>query len=383
MSDLKLTNNNVPVRPRPAAKQTIVDEISDEIEQVPPLQEVTPPAAKPQQETLSGVVKEIGDTVRAEVSEVLNVPGEYREISLSSIGRLGMPAKLHVRDYNGSDAQKMATMTIDNQLEVIAALMQSVIYEKIDVLQLHEEDVKEILLNIHLLFWGPELKEYFYPFTDEEFNCLPLERQHRINKGLEFPGVDISIAKIGTRPLSGNAKEPIKISRGTDTILFRIPRIGDEIYAERMVAKHFVREAEAKRRIASLIKQEQRAKFMKEDPPEIDPAEREAYYEYLQNREAMKLSIKQAQQLVAFNGVELKTIEDKTKIQEKISTQWWSQHRKVIEKDFSFGVDGMVEMVSPWTQEIVHRRVQFQPMELIPNDRLEGIDEFVVELGGE
>lgn len=400
---LKLQNNNaIPVRSRSVT--TVVEEIEQveetvtidpktqaKLTETPAATTVSSPlgstvlprpavVAKPAKPVVLDLPR--SQEVVAEVQGSLDIPGEYRLVSLSSAGRLGMPESLHVRDYNGADSQKLATMVADNQLELLLGVLKGLIWEKIDVMQLHEEDVKELLLNIHLLFWGPDIKDYFYPFTDEEYSLLPVEKQKAIESGEEYPTVDIHIPRIGTTPIKETAREPIVIKQGDTTIEFRVPRIGDEVYAERMVSKHFARRAEEMRRISMKLRQEARARLFKQEVPFIDPVEKEEYQEYRQERELLKMSIKQAQQILSYNGKPLETIEEKIRVQERISTQWWSRVRKITEEHFTFGVDGFVEMRNPWTQEVVSRKVSFQPMELVPSDRLEGVDEFTVELGG-
>lgn len=329
------------------------------------------------------------DEVTADVKNVLSVPAGYIPVPLSSGGRLGIPTVLHVRDYIGSDALKMAQMNEDNQLEIMCTVLQGMIYEKIDVLDLHEEDMKELLLSVHASFWGPEIKGYYYPMVEEEFLLLPEEKRTRIETGLEFPTVDLHLGNITTIPLSDSVSEPINISLpskdGTDTTAsFILPRVGHEVYANRYVSKKYSYQEEKFSRIAAQLKLAEKQTLMTGDDSAyktIDAEQREEYQKYLIERQSLVAALKQAQQIVSFNGVACNSIDEKLKAYERISIQFWSQLRKIISKNFTFGVSDLVEMVSPFTEEVVLRNCRFQPVDFVPSDRLDGSNEFIVTFG--
>ncbi len=94
---------------------------------------------------------------------------KYIEVKLSSAGKLlGVPAILHVRNYNGKELTKLSMMTDRNRIPVILNVIGQIIQEDIDVSLLHLEDVKEILLNVYINFWDQRLENYEYKVSEQD-----------------------------------------------------------------------------------------------------------------------------------------------------------------------------------------------------------------------
>ena len=82
------------------------------------------------------------------------IPSGYISINLSSNGKLGVPKKIHVRNYNGQDALDLSMVTDEDVFDTLVKILSDMIYEDIDTDLLHEEDFQEIMLNVFFNFFN-------------------------------------------------------------------------------------------------------------------------------------------------------------------------------------------------------------------------------------
>ena len=323
------------------------------------------------------------EVARQAIKTALELPPEYMEVKLSSNGRLGLPSVIHVRDYTGEDALKLASAASDTVLETLLGIVRGMVYEPISPMDLHEEDLKEILINIHLNFWGPIMEDYFYPFTDEEWEALPAGRKELLSEGKEVLKTDIDLRKIETTVLPENVKEPIKISKGNIQVKFILPRVGHALFAEKYVAEKFKFEEEKYATVVAQLRLKEKHNNGDENDDFIDPVVKSEYADYQERKSALFMACVQSQLIVEYNGLPLRTIEDKIEVYKKLGIQFWSRYNETVEKDAKFGINSEVEMLSPISNETVKRRCSFQFVEFIPSNKLSRLEEFDVCFGGQ
>jgi len=307
------------------------------------------------------------------------VPPEYLTIKLSSLGKLSVPHVLHFRDYSVDDAMKIGLTTDDNILETLVGILNGMIYEEFDCNNLHESELEEIMLNIFANFWGVMLRDYPFPFTNEEYNALPEETKEKYKKN--FPKVDISLKKLSNKLIPDQFKEPFKISNDKVEVKFMLPRVGHIFIATDYCEKKYMKEEQLFHKIAEAVKYNNNTEDESKHKP-IDSAELVEYSKYLKIRMEDYLNCQRSFTIVKYGDKDLKdvSIEERIGFYKKISFQMWSIVAKVFE-DMSFGIDHDIEVISPIDKKPTIRRFSFRPLDFVPGGELPDNNGYVVTFG--
>lgn len=310
------------------------------------------------------------------------VPPEYLKVNLSSLGKLNMPAVVHVRDYTGEDAFKLGIADDHRFFEVLVSIVNNMIYEEIDANDLHENELVEIMLNIFVNFWSTHIQNYPFPVTDEDWKHISETMKKEIDAGTEHLLIDINIAKVKTDLIDEKFNEPIHFKKDKLDVSFILPRVGHIFITQEYILNQFYRESEEFHRIENLI--QFNAKLHENDIESIkyiDPIEQAKFDKYLDSKLALTAKVQSAQTIHSYKGKVLETLEEKLDVYDKLDSAVWANLNKVIEKYSGFGVDSNVEVESPITKEMVTRRFRFQLLDFIPNAELRGDAEYAVTFG--
>jgi len=310
----------------------------------------------------------------------VSIPPEYLEVALSSLGKLGMPSIIHVRDYTGGDTFKLSLSSDEKLLETLVGVLDDMIFEDIDINTMHEEDIIEILMNVHINFWSSTIADYPYPITDEEWENLPEKKKDLMITNNDYFKVDLDLTNIKTEVIADEFQEPINITIKEETVGFTLPKIGYIFEAQDYVEKKYVKENQQFQGIKNKLEFNE-TQIEIDDRVEINEVELAEYKKFVNERLEDYVKINRSLSIVSINGKKLETIEEKIEVYDKISGKFWGKLNKIKEKYSNFGVQSDIKMISPIDNKPVIRRCQFRLMELIPQDGLQEYEEATVLFG--
>ena len=321
------------------------------------------------------------------------------EVALMSAGKLSLPYRVHVRDFNMDDANRMAMATDETLIDVIMTVLQGVIQEDIDIGMIHEEEAKQILLTIFVNFWGTAIEQYPYELdvveietlreTDNEKYLQWLADKHEFYTKVVLIDPVTEKSSIRTTPLKEEFKEPFVIKdKNGGSFAFRLPRLGDlqkaqkkldAVFATKDLEMYDVQEAmgrvaQLRNRLRDLQREssadevglsELRSKIH-QTQLSVDPIRKRAYDQHVRDRNLLFLGFKQALCIEAKDGVPIASDEERFMIYPEVSAKTWQDYQKIVSR-YSFGVDGKMKVTSPLTGGLVDREIRFRIMDLIPS----------------
>lgn len=291
------------------------------------------------------------------------IPAGYIPVKLSSLGKLGFPAVVHVRDYVFEEAIKMAEISEENVTDTLIEILNGVILEDADVRKAHKQDVLEILLTIYGTWYSPTLENFRYYINLD----LP-EDQKEMQENISVATIPINSLK--TVPLTEDAKLPIKIARGDFEVGLVLPKIENELIATKFITEKYATE---ENEINEIIKKVR---------AETATAEEKEIYDELQKRKGRDfLRVAQAMLIDSLNGKKLESVADKLGAVNSVPLNAWAIYNNELKKSFSFGIDQDVTFTCSVTHKPITRRFHFREVHFLPSLVQEDHSGFSVSLG--
>lgn len=281
-----------------------------------------------------------------EAEEIL-IPSGYIQVKLSSVGKLGVPKIVHVRDYSFEEALKLAEVDEFNETDVIIQVLNDIILEDFDAGELHKQDVLEILMTILGTWYSPKLEDMPYYLNDDLPPSVLNERENIGRTTLYFN-------QINTKALSKEVALPITIKYKEQEVKFSLPKVKNEVIASKLVNSKYAQEenelAEIKRKI---------------DLNTNTFEEMRIYESYLGRRTTDFLKINQALLIEGYNGEVLKELSDKLEVLPKLNLHLLKKYTDVIQEHFQFGILPEVTFESEELKETITRRFDFRALHFL------------------
>ena len=175
--------------------------------------------------------KKVAKQVETEIQSEKNIPIGFIPVKLSSKDKLG-PAVLHFRNYSMNELLEITTTKDENQLSaLIYKALNSMCYEKYDCAKLHLENIKEIMLTLHLNFWSNSLlhKPYY----------IDLEGDLQDEKNIAY--TDIELSKLNIIDINDDFKNPFTIVDNVtgSKVKFILPTIEHVFIADKFMKEYF------------------------------------------------------------------------------------------------------------------------------------------------
>lgn len=271
------------------------------------------------------------------------VPAEYIPVKLSSVGKLGVPSIIHVKDYSFDEIISFAEMEDENETEVIIQILNGIIYEDFDAGELHRNDVTEILMTIQGTWYSPRLEDMAY-YLKEDLPSAKRETLENLGRATLY------FHQISTKPLSEEIKMPITIKYRNEEVQFILPKIGNELIASKLVNTKYSQRQNELAEIKSKV--EKKTQTIEEMG---------IYEQFLKEKTRDFIKISQALLLVGYNGKKLESLEEKLEILPKLSIPLLRKYTELIETDFNFGIQPEVTFESEELKETITRRFDFRP----------------------
>ena len=318
-----------------------------------------------------------------------DIPSSYIEVNLVSNGRIeGIPSKLHFRCYSASDALDL-NVDNDNKIKAITKVLTRLSYENFDVGQLPIQDVLYILYRLHGSFISKKIvKKVYIDDTIEDDKLLNADENL---EEVEIPITSMIYAYLGKdyddNDLEGNVKVPFTIrDKSTNELVsFKFTVLKDMVRAETYCKNYFKNEfikysdiRSSLNKIHAIRDEEKQDKILDDYLNENEDKVSE-YYEFMIEYGKMVAKIIQAQTIVAYNGKELKSLDEQWDVySNKVSYDVWEKYNEVVSK-YPFGIKDDIDVYIPSLKKKVHRRVGFQFDDFIHIDRHENSDRCTVE----
>lgn len=267
-------------------------------------------------------------------------------VKLSSVGKLGLPAVIHVRDYSYNDALTLASAnTAVGVIKAITEVIANVVEEDIDLSMLTSADVMEILMTIQGSWYSPSIE---LPYTIDEDKEPTRENTSKAT---------IYINKIKTVPFPEDKKVPIEVS--DDSVGFSatvdIPRFYNDVIVDEYISAKYAAMDNRMDLIHDKIKKNTNT-----------PEEYKQYLQYKEDKTTDTIKATQAMQVLSINGTPLNTLEERMSAMDKFPLRAWSAVNTYIQEDLAFGVDPEVEFRCTVTGKSITRRFPFRILDFLP-----------------
>ena len=312
---------------------------------------------------------------------------EHLAIKLSSVGKLSLPKVIHIKNYTGQDSLELSQAPSAKELETLLQVVDRMVFEEIDVLELHQSELEEIMLNVYLNWWGKSLTSSNYAWDKEELdqalnkNLIGKEEYDLIENGSKNLTVDVKISNINTKVINNEFKEPIILKKDNHVYKFRLPRLGDFIKAENFVEIKYLESENTYINIQKDIEYNKRNKNnVNVKQRTIDSIEHRNYLEYMKKRNVDLLSLQEMYTILEIDNVMFTTEEDKIEAYKDIPLDIIVMIEKVI-SDIEFGPQSDVTIESPLTHDKVIRRFQFRAVDYLPTMEIQDDSRYTVLFG--
>ena len=252
-----------------------------------------------------------------EVKTVASVPEGYIEVRLSTQGKVGAPAVVHVRNFKVSE---IISLSLSNNADLpirLIDILNDMIYEDTDVFNWHEKEIEELMVYIFLSFYKPVLNDIPFPFTEEDFKKMEEEPEGKskvadIKEGRWVPKTTIDIAScVDTYDLKDNFNPRITITNKKTGfyVTFDYIKYGDQLVIKRWMDSYFAEDEKRFERIKKQIEINRGINNQLLDNPSkvdnlipIDKEEEEQFRDYLVKRAQVITDVSNIVSIVDFNG---------------------------------------------------------------------------------
>lgn len=282
-------------------------------------------------------------------------PANYYKIKLDSLGKLDAPEVVHVRGYTMEEILELGELNEDNEFEVVARMLNNMLYEDFDAFDFHIDEVKEILLNIYAKDWSKEIEGFRYYVDD----TLP---EPQLNRKENISVATIPISNIGTKTIHEEFKEPITIPFNEKNYKFKLPRIRTTVNAKDYTEKKFFAEERQLSDLRMKIFQNQ-AQGLAEDEG-LSSEDVKAYRDFLSRRAKTRAKAFEAQLVIGIDDHTFETLEEA--MEELVPLTVWETYSYVRKNYANFGIQNEVKFSCSVNHNPITRRFQFRPTTFIP-----------------
>ena len=330
-----------------------------------------------------------------EVKTVASVPEGYIEVRLSTQGKVGAPAVVHVRNFKVSE---IISLSLSNNADLpirLIDILNDMIYEDTDVFNWHEKEIEELMVYIFLSFYKPVLNDIPFPFTEEDFKKMEEEPEGKskvadIKEGRWVPKTTIDIAScVDTYDLKDNFNPRITITNKKTGfyVTFDYIKYGDQLVIKRWMDSYFAEDEKRFERIKKQIEINRGINNQLLDNPSkvdnlipIDKEEEEQFRDYLVKRAQVITDVSNIVSIVDFNGQDLSNmsigekydlLKDDARLDYNLISKMSTRQMKM-----QFGIKPNVKMRNPITKEVVELPLSFRIPSIIQAMQVCGSDEY-------
>lgn len=322
-------------------------------------------------------------------------PVGYVPIELSTKGKMGVPALVHVRNFKTEELLDLSLYNEEMIPPKLISILNSLIYEDVNVGEWPDRVITELLIRIYVNFFTPIIPEVTFPWEQEDIDYLLSnnreEDANRLKAGAWKPITSVNLTKVNITNLSDEVKPYITIKKKREDGTFfsakfvSYPRYGDSLTIKKFIENKFEESdkkyEELKKRLdlKNLIIREGRDLSL---VPSISSKEYLEWQVYEAEKAIYIAMLLQAINLVAYGDQDLTEASLEDKVRYVSQPEFDTNVGKKIEKhynDLLFGLDPIVEILNPITSKPCKRRFSFRIVDVIQTLREADADGYSIE----
>lgn len=285
---------------------------------------------------------------RKKTSAPTEASTKYVAVKLSSMGKLGLPPIVHVRDYSYSDALKLATASSGTEIiKAIVEVLAEVVQEDIDLDKLTIPDVMEILMTIQGTWYSPSIELPY--FVDETLPEAERTDKKNISK------ITLFLNNLKFKSFPEDKKVPVNVSYQDFRAEIDYPRFFDAVIVDQYIENKY----------AKLDQQmEEISRKIKKDVNTLE--EYKSYMSYKEQKMMDTIKASQAIQILSVNGESLDTLGKRIEAMDSFPLKVWGTVNSYIQNDLAFGIESDVTFQCTVTEKTITRRFSFRVLDFIP-----------------
>lgn len=312
------------------------------------------------------------------------IPNGYIPIELSTMGKLGVPAKVHCRNFNTSDLVDLSMFMQDALPERLIGALNAIIWDKgVNVANWPDKVVVELLIKVYINFFTPVLPSINFPWNDDDVKWLEdhdkKEKAQELQDGKWRPKFDLNVKEsVKIMFLSDEVKEFITVrkknAQGIEILNAKFvayPKYGDVLTLRQAVETKFSEEDKKYARVRQQF--EMRERYLEEgkDISFLQPLDDIEFrkwqlYETVKNKYASRAA--EAIYLVQYNDTDLSKMSIDERIKYINSPLFDAPLSKLVDsqyKKIEFGLNPEIEIKNPITGEVCKRQFTFRLVDIL------------------
>ena len=315
----------------------------------------------------------------AEVKKKEVVPPGYIQIELSTKGKVGAPAIIHVRNFKVSEIITLSMTEMKDVPIRLISTLNDMIYEDVDVGQWHENEVIELMVYIFMTFYRGVIDDIPFPLNEEDLEYIAnteggQDKLNAISEGKWVPKVSINIGRdVDTYDIDDNFTPNVTITNKKTGfhVTFGYIKYGDQLVIRKWLDSYF---ADDEERFASLKKKLEYNRGINsqlKDSPEIidklipiDEDEQREYSDYVIRRTEVITEIARLISIIDYDGRDVSdmSVGEKYELMSNDARIDYNLVSKLAKRQdkMRFGLKPEVSMKNPITGEVVKRPLSFR-----------------------
>ena len=329
-------------------------------------------------------------TLNQEVQRAKNlasVPPGYIEVALSTKGRVGAPAIVHVRNFTVGELLELSLTTDTDLPRRLIAALNKAIYEDTDVANWHESEIEELLIYIYAEFYKSTLDSVEFPLLEEDYEFVKNgpdgeQRCKDLREHKWVPRTSITLLRdIDPYEVSDDYSPEITIKNKKTGfyVTFSYIKYGDRLLVKDWLDKVYRDEEKQFDALVETLKHNSSVADPARRLP-VDPAEKEAYSDFVAKKLGTLTEVSRLISVVNYNGQDVSKmdVDEKYKLLSQDARIDYGMIAKLAARQDKqpFGLKPFIHMINPLTNEPCVRRFSFRILSILQAMQLSGSDEY-------
>ena len=329
-------------------------------------------------------------TLNQEVQRAKNlasVPPGYIEVALSTKGRVGAPAIVHVRNFTVGELLELSLTTDTDLPRRLIAALNKAIYEDTDVANWHESEIEELLIYIYAEFYKGTLDSVEFPLLEEDYEFVKNgpdgeQRCKDLREHKWVPRTSITLLRdIDPYEVSDDYSPEITIKNKKTGfyVTFSYIKYGDRLLVKDWLDKVYRDEEKQFDALVETLKHNSSVADPARRLP-VDPAEKEAYSDFVAKKLGTLTEVSRLISVVNYNGQDVSkmNVDEKYKLLSQDARIDYGMIAKLAARQDKqpFGLKPFIHMINPLTNEPCVRRFSFRILSILQAMQLSGSDEY-------
>lgn len=330
------------------------------------------------------------NTLNQEVQRAKNlasVPPGYIEVALSTKGRVGAPAIVHVRNFTVGELLELSLTTDTDLPRRLIAALNKAIYEDTDVANWHESEIEELLIYIYAEFYKSTLDSVEFPLLEEDYEFVKNgpdgeQRCEDLRKRRWVPRTSITLLRdIDPYEVSDDYSPEITIKNKKTGfyVTFSYIKYGDRLLVKDWLDRVYRDEEKQFDALVETLKHNSSVTDPAKRLP-VDPAEKEAYSDFVAKKLGTLTEVSRLISVVNYNGQDVSKmdVDEKYKLLSQDARIDYGMIAKLAARQDKqpFGLKPFIHMINPLTNEPCVRRFSFRILSILQAMQLSGSDEY-------